>query len=489
MKLRALIWLGSAIALVLALAGCKSQAAPLPPSAGPPKAPTVLISVPTPAPNSPTATSQAPLRGIAVTAPSPAPPKSQLGKLAFVKNGDIWTENLPNGTATQLTRDGQDSEPSWSPSGEWLAFRKAGQQLWVIRSSGTDAHPVEMHALGPFAWSPVADRLAYLAHGGLFTIAADGSNRLTLVAPNSPPGTGVSSFAWSPDGQWLVYAQTRILQKAESGKPPVRFASIARIRLDGRDGSEILDAGRPSTFGLIVASWSPDGSWILYWTDPDFSASLQADGLPLMAAPVTGGIPVEVTKAMLVVPDFLAWSPSGRRLAIVDGGDRLTWTNKFIAVVHLPASLRRITGPSQAALYPAWSPDGQSIAFSSGPAAGNAGGEPAQHAMAQRRIWVMASDASNRHPLTNDPNFRDERPEWSADGAWILFARLHASQAQLWLMRTDGSDQKQVVDNLSLSPAAFGYYGVRGWGGLYDWWQGRGTVSAVGSKATRRSQR
>lgn len=393
---------------------------------------------------------------------------SDLGTLAYIQGGHLWVKDLPDGPPRQLTLDGQASTPLWSPSHQWIVFVK-DRQLWVIRRSGADAHRIAANPLGPFAWSPVADTIAFLAQGGLFTVAADGSHRHTVVTANNQLGAGVHSFAWSPDGQQIAYARIDVLQPPQNGQPPVRFAQIVRVHPDGSAAHEIYNAGHPSGFGLIVASWSPDGSQVLFWIDPDFSASLLADGTSLLAVPASGGTPMTITRFMLAYPDFLSWSPSERDLALVDGGGRFTWDNKFLARGQFPGPVQRVTGPDVAVLDPAWSPDGRRLAFVSSPAAGSiGGGTAADRAMAQRRIWMMA-DSANLHSLTNDPRFRDERPEWSADGTSILFARLQGQQAQLWLMRADGSDQRPVVADLSPGPGTFGYYGFLGWAALYDW--------------------
>ena len=81
-----------------------------------------------------------------VARPSPMP-KPQLGKLAFVKGGDIWAKELLDGEARRLTQDGHNDTPLWSPSGEWLAFRKnmgtgGLYQLWLMRSDGSEQRQV-----------------------------------------------------------------------------------------------------------------------------------------------------------------------------------------------------------------------------------------------------------------------------------------------------------------------------------------------------------
>jgi hypothetical protein len=57
-----------------------------------------------------------------------------LGKLAYVQGGDIWGKTLPKGEPQRLTGDGCNREPRWSPSAEWLAFRKGDDQVWVMRA-------------------------------------------------------------------------------------------------------------------------------------------------------------------------------------------------------------------------------------------------------------------------------------------------------------------------------------------------------------------
>ena len=88
---------------------------------------------------------------------------------------DLWLyrdNGQQEGTLTQLTRSGHDTNPQWSPDGRWIAFfseRKAAEskekdfaegndtaQLYLISPNGGEAFPVtegeeEVHA---FAWSP-----------------------------------------------------------------------------------------------------------------------------------------------------------------------------------------------------------------------------------------------------------------------------------------------------------------------------------------------
>ena len=419
---------------------------------------------------------RAPLAVPATATPRTAP---RFGRIAFLRTGDVWVKDLPDGQERQLTRDGLNAQPRWSASREWLAFTRASpagadtsgesrRELWVVGADAGGAHRLDSGPVGQVRWSPVADRLAFGTPNGAVVTDADGSNRHDL--PSADFG------AWSPDGAWLAYTRIDLLAPGTGGDPPQRRASLWVVRADGSEARKLLDAGTPSDQGFLVADWSPDAQYVLYWTDPGFSASLLADGTELMAVPVAGGQPVQVVDKTLVYRDGFQWSADGSRLVVVEGGLRMAWENKAIAVTTIGGSLRRLSDPARADVHPAWSPDGRWIAYSSGPAApGVGGGDDARRALAQRRIWVMQADGSAKRQLTNTDK-RDEWPRWSADGSHIVFVRLADERAQLWLMRTDGADARLVVDDLTNAatsttqpPLWFGFYGSTDWSRLFDW--------------------
>ena len=82
--------------------------------------------------------------------------------------------------------------------------------------------------------------------------------------------------------------------------------------------------------------------------------------------------------------------------------------------------------------FPSWSPDGKSIAFSSG-----RGGN--------RDIYVMRSDGSHERRLTRNP--ADEWvARWSPDGRKLLFNRSSPFWSFIYVINADGTGEQRLAD-------------------------------------------
>lgn len=436
---------------------------------------------------------------------NPAMGSLHLGVLAYIQGGDVWVKALPDGQAKRLTADGRNWNPRWSPSGEWLAVGKGKSpyqldQVSVLRANGREAHA--LHGGGPvarFAWAPTVDRLGYVVGprvagtGELWTVNGDGSDPKPLVTQ-----AGVGAIAWSPDGAWIVYEGTRwalwgLSKVSSDGDVQRKISSWGGLEVEEREelcksGVRVShcadDATRPGPPEL--AGWMALGSYLLFWQGEAVSPAILHG--PLYVLPASGGEARELIEDMLMYPDFLAGSPVKKLVAITEGGHRETWCNKRIVVMNLSSGQRTdLTDNTVAAFSPAWSPDGQWIAYVAGPDIGCFPGmEESKTGAARRRIWVMKGDSSSKRPLTKDAFYRDERPRWSVDGRHLLFVRLDQSdRASLCLIGADGSALTPVAYDLSPLPEGhglgpwFGYYGHIHWDAYFDWWQETALVTRV----------
>ncbi len=412
--------------------------------------------------------------------------ESRLGRLAYVQGGDIWVKGLPDGEPQRLTTDGHNSEPRWSPSGQWLAFRRGDfNRVWIMREDGVAARQANQgRPVDAFAWSPVEDHLAYVdaSNGALCVQDADAEQSEALVrevgedSPTPPERErGVTEIAWSMDGTRIAYTLFEHPQQAGENAGPPSYQGLWVVPAGGGEPEEIYDSGVPERGMVHLYGWTVDGGHVLFWQGETLSASMLADGIPLHALPADGGGATQLTDAVLLHQDFVAPFPAGFRVAVVAGAGRMTWTNKRIAVVEPESGeVTYLTSEDVVALSPVWSPDGTHLVYSAMPEEEDlVGGEVAREAMMGRRLWMIDADGREAEKLTDDSDYRDERPLWSADGSHLLFARFDAEdRASLWLVPLEAGEPQQVVEELTPAPEWFGNYGHIAWHQCFDWWRG-----------------
>jgi Tol biopolymer transport system component len=186
-------------------------------------------------------------------------------RLAFARNGDVWTIVADGGGLKRLTSSSSyESAPAWSPGRGTLAYTSAPRdsgskhaRLWVMRSDGTNQR--RLTYVGPSLTSG-SSALAYSPGGSLIAGGAklaaqnkwavtvlDLKARTSRIVYRYDSAGGVESLTWSPDGHQLVatieyggtYGMVRI--------------DVVRDRLIKMRGSGNVES----------ASWRPDGKYLL----------------------------------------------------------------------------------------------------------------------------------------------------------------------------------------------------------------------------------
>ena len=414
--------------------------------------------------------------------PAGATPTGPLGRLAYVLGGDIWVRPLPDGPSQRITFDGHNQEPRWAPSGQWLTFRR-DDAVWVIRPDGTSGHPFPTEGMAAemeYAWSPLADRLAFAPYQqALYLAEADALTRaypteaevaqMLLFQPAAQSGVNaaIQNLAWSADGEQLAW----VVQRNPSASPMPDPAYTGLWTMPAQASSQAVERYTAPGDSRTLAGWAADGQGLFAWRDAGRSGQTD-DGLPLLRVPLTGPVPEPLTVTTLLHPDFWDRSPAGGT-ALTSGRGRETWQNKQITLLpDFYGDLRPLTDPALAASAPRFAPDGRWLAYVAMPDQGAA--SSSKEALLQRHLWVRAAGGTGAaQQLTSDPAYRDEHPQWSADGQLILIARLDSTgRASLWLVPAAGGAPQQVVEELTPAPDRFANGGHINWDRLFAWWSG-----------------
>jgi Tol biopolymer transport system component len=384
-----------------------------------------------------------------------------LGTIAYLQADGLWVRSLPDGPRHKVAESAKN--PRFSPSGEWIAFTGG-----VVPADGTARAALPP---GRNVWLPRQDVLAVETEGG-FSLFSPQNGWSAPTVRRTGAGLGV----FNAEGSQLAFCQA-VRTGTGPGAEPVRNGELRVATISATESRSLLS--RHLILPMAYA-WTRDSRYVLYWEDPDFSASLMADGLALFRVPAAGGAAQPLGVTTLVHEDLLALSPTSNKLAVTAGGGREIYERKRIAIIDLDSlAIRYVTGTSTSAMAPAWSQDGRRIAYVQAPAPPTPGPQystdnvTARPYMAQRRIWIAdASGAIPPYPITADVRYRDEEPLWSADGTHILIGRLDASGTRtLWLMGAAGENPVQVSDALLQEDrySWAGYYGYIDWRSAFDW--------------------
>jgi TolB protein len=289
-----------------------------------------------------------------------------------------------------------------------------------------------------FAAAPDGNRIVYAVQDGLDSalriVDAGGGNDAALLAC---PVAECAGIAWSPDGRRLIY-ERRPWENGSFGSPRLHW-------LDTDTGETLPLVAGNETPGY-GACFSLDGAWLSYVSPAEEGVVLYrpADGAQrLLTSRVGSPAAWSPDGAMVVVGDIVPEAhetrPEGGSAAPVEESSNVYLYRTLVAG---DAPRERLSPEASVAdSAPAFSPDGEWIAFGRAPGGNTAAG---------RQLWLMRADGSEARALTADPALTHGPPSWSPDGQYLLYQRYRlddpASSASVWVMEVAIGEETLVAE-------------------------------------------
>ncbi|MGH9853716.1 MAG: DPP IV N-terminal domain-containing protein [Blastocatellia bacterium] len=350
-------------------------------------------------------------------------------QMAFVWDGekgenfDIYVKQIGNESLRRLTNDPAiDAAPRWSPDGRYIAFTRQNGLYLIPPLGGAERRITTFSA--PFAgypdWSPDGEWLAVSDWNppqepttlSLFLVERETGEKKKLTSPQA--GTVGDRFpAFSPDGKTVAFF--RFISNAVSDLYLVSVAGGEPKRLTFDDAQT-----RPP-------AWTPDGRDILFLSTRDGASTFG-----LWRIPATGGTPEKVEAIGQRIGD-IAFSPQGNRLAWTQvTNDFNIWQYNLTG----PATQRpqELLASTQYDVSPQYSPDGQRVVFVS-------------DRSGSWEIWVCDSAGKRPLQLTAFKRRYSGSPRWSSDGRQIVFDSQAEGNAEIYVISAEGGKPRRLTND------------------------------------------
>jgi Tol biopolymer transport system component len=404
-------------------------------------------------------------------------------RLAVIASGDLWVLNLTAGNRKRITQTAEfESFPNWTPDEKRITVTR-GSDTFAIDPDNGGEELFRSNATW-LSWSPTG-RTAFVRDRALWIANQNDPDGRKLVDADGTPDVDIRAPRFSPDSLQIAFIKSQLGIRGEVWVVDVSNGMARPLVMD-RMAENPLDVGWINNGQDLAYLTNRAGAYSLWYVD-FASSTINPLTAPLMTVPLAR-VGIAVAKDRVFLPRHFvdsnivrsdgaiianseklefqpAVSPDGKLVAytIADENKFEIWTagaegempafrtlgreprfsaNGFQIIYSYMdlsgnedvwkldirnGSAERVTDAEEIDVAPDWSPDGQSIAFSS--ARGGA-----------ISIWTIPASGGKRLRL-NDGGYA---PRYSPDSRLILFWNKHA----LFTIDTNGHNLRQVASDV-----------------------------------------
>jgi serine/threonine protein kinase len=355
--------------------------------------------------------------------------------VAFVSGRDgtlrVWLKQLESGSETALTPGPDDDSPRFSPDGSWILFTH-NRAAYRVPSLGGEPRKI-VDNVDHAGWSPDGSEIAFVRYEALgpkiasnvgIASVQDGTSRFVHRFENQM----LRAPAWSPDGNAIAL----VPQRAGNVGTPER-----KVILVSPGGQTVREVKCPLTGGELSApSWS-NGSQSLIYELPESAAD--SGGALTTTVGSAGHVLLQDVDSGNVRTLFAVQAPvsrieiAGSGRMIFDSLTQRTSLREFSSAPGAPLEGHWLTRGNSIDRQPYYSPDGESVIFSS-----SRSGDV--------DLWEVSTKTNAVRRLTDHPA-SDWDPFVTSDGKHLLWSSNRSGHFEIWTAERDGSAPRQVTND------------------------------------------
>ena len=206
--------------------------------------------------------------------------------------------------------DRTDLDPNVSPDGESILFtsnKDGDREIYFMGVFGTDKKNLTNNPAddATASWSPDGSKIVFASNRSgvwsIYTMNADGSNQEELV---SLPAANIVDPVYSPDGRYLAF---HTINDGDIYLYNIYLDTLFSVR-------DLNPLFTPKVIGGL--DWSPDGSSLVFYGDPDPTDGYKASQLEIFTIDSTGNNFRRLTKNFHADADP-RWAPDGNTIYYV----------------------------------------------------------------------------------------------------------------------------------------------------------------------------